>query len=48
MGLGMGLIQVRLLLVSLVPRPSITLRGGRPGKTPTQIDVRYTLGIDIG
>ena len=32
----------------LVPRPSITLRGGRPGKTPMQNDVRYTLGIDVG
>ena len=30
-----GYVCILQCTLSLVPRPSITLRGGRPGKTPT-------------
>ena len=53
--LGLACETMTLLYPSLVPRPSITLRGGRPGKTPTQMTssgrrarAGTRLGIDVG
>jgi len=34
-GLGARLVLAAVVKLSLVPRPSITYCGGRPGKTPT-------------